>query len=167
MITQMRGEVKRRLFDESIPRIKKCLHLLTPQQLWQRPNDSLVSVGNLTLHCIGNARQWIGSAMGGLPDERQRALEFSAREGPDATELSRLLDVLQRDLEPVIDAIQTNDLEKSFTIQGLKETGLSVLIHVVEHFSYHTGQISWFTKFLLDTDLDYYDEKNLNDTLSG
>lgn len=165
--TLLRREVKRRLFEESIPRVKKCLQLLSYQQLWQRPNDSLVSVGNLTLHCIGNARQWIGSAMGGLPDKRQRAFELSVKDGPDAKELMSQLNTLQKDLEPVIDAIQDRDLEKNFTIQGLQETGLSVLIHVVEHFSYHTGQISWYTKFLLNTGLNYYDEKKLNDTLSG
>lgn len=167
LIVLMRAEVKRRLFEESIPRIKKCLGLLSHQQIWQRPNSSLVSIGNLALHCAGNARQWIGSAMGGLPDQRQRDMEFSAENGPDGKGLGALLDELQKDLEPVIDAIQVDELAKSFTIQGLNETGLSVLIHVIEHFSYHTGQISWFTKLLLDTDLNYYDEKNLNDTLSG
>ena len=162
----LRDEVKRRLFEESIPRIKKCLNMLDQEQIWQRPNDSLVAIGNLVLHCMGNARQWIGSALGGLPDARERHLEFSASNGPDAEALAAMLDGLQDELEPVIDSISLQDVEKKYNIQGFEEYGLAVLVHVVEHFSYHTGQISWFTKLLLNTDLKYYDGKNLNDTIS-
>jgi uncharacterized damage-inducible protein DinB len=125
-----------------------------------------VSVGNLTLHCMGNARQWIGAALGGLPDERKREQEFGLHEGPEASALIDMLDTLQMELEEVIDKLSTEDLEKKYHIQGFEENGLAVLVHVVEHCSYHTGQISWFTKLLLDTELNYYDKNNLNDTIS-
>ncbi|MEZ4684704.1 MAG: DUF1572 family protein [Bacteroidia bacterium] len=162
----LRDEVKRRLFEESVPRIKKCLNLLSHEQNMATPQRLLVSIGNLTIHCIGNAGQWIGAALGGLPDGRQRSSEFDARHGPDAEGLAAMLDSLQAEIEPVIDSISLEEVEKKYNIQGFEEYGIAVLVHVVEHFSYHTGQISWFTKLLLNTDLKYYDGKNLNDTVS-
>ena len=163
-LEQIQTETKRRLFEESISRVKKCLSLLTTEQIWQRPNASLVSIGNLTLHCAGNARQWIGSALGGLPDNRQRDHEFETTGKQSAEELSHHLDILQTELEAVIFALKPEDLLKSISVQGFNETGLGILIHVMEHFSYHVGQISWHTKLLLNTDLKYYGGKDLNIT---
>lgn len=164
ILEQMRIETKRRLFEESVSRIKKCLSLLTTEQIWQRPNGSLVSIGNLTLHCAGNARQWIGSALGGLPDSRERDYEFETSNKQSAEELGQHLDIMQGELETVLSALTSEDLLKPIRVQGFNETGLSVLIHVMEHFSYHVGQISWHTKLLLDTDLKYYGGKDLNIT---
>ena len=41
------------------------------------------------------------------------------------------------------------------------ETGLTILIHVTEHFSYHTGQIAYITKLLSDKSLGFYDGVSL------
>jgi uncharacterized damage-inducible protein DinB len=35
-------------------------------------------------------------------------------------------------------------------------------IHVVEHYSYHTGQIAFWTKLLRDKDLGFYAGVDLN-----
>jgi uncharacterized damage-inducible protein DinB len=35
-------------------------------------------------------------------------------------------------------------------------------MHVVEHLSYHTGQIIYQTKALRDLDLDFYGDVDLN-----
>ncbi|KAA3632305.1 MAG: hypothetical protein DWQ02_14890, partial [Bacteroidetes bacterium] len=43
-------------------------------------------------------------------------------------------------------------------VQVYKETGTSILVHVIEHFSYHTGQIVFFTKWRMDVDLGFYEE---------
>ncbi len=60
------------LIEESVPRILKCLDLLSDEELWGRPNDEVVSLGNLVLHLCGNVRQWIISGLGGAPDDRVR-----------------------------------------------------------------------------------------------
>src|SRR4051794_20010954 len=41
------AETKRRLFKDSMPRIRKCLAHLTEAEIWHRPNAEVVSVGNL------------------------------------------------------------------------------------------------------------------------
>lgn len=158
-------QVKVRLFDEGIPRIKKCLAALNTTQIWHRPNENLVSVGNLTLHLCGNVRQWLIAGVGGRPDKRNRDREFEEK-GPLPTEyLIQQLDKLEEDAAKVLGEIKVEHLLKESIIQGVfHETGLSILVHVMEHFSYHVGQISWYTKLTLNRDLQYYAGMDLDKT---
>ena len=58
--------------------------------------------------------------------------------------------------------ITSDNLQQPITIQEFEETYFSVLIHVLEHFSYHTGQITTLTKILTQKPTHYYDESKLN-----
>ena len=73
---QITSEVRRRLFDESMPRLKRCLEKLSEEDIWWRPNDNSNSVGILMLHLSGNIRQWMLSALGGSVDNKVRQKEF-------------------------------------------------------------------------------------------
>jgi len=154
-------ESKRRLLDESVPRIKKCLANLTEEEVWRRPNAETVSVGNLVLHLCGNVRQWICTGLGGEPDNRKRSAEFE-EPGPIPTELLLArLDETMADAERVMDAADPAALLKMHPVQGFEESGLSILVHVVEHFSYHTGQITYAVKTSKAIDLGYYAGQDL------
>ena len=155
-------ECRRRLFDESLPRIKKCLARLSEEEIWYRPNENTVSVGNLVLHLCGNLRQWIISGLGGFEDSRDRPLEFS-EVGPISTEeLFERLEGTMKEAGIVLDGLETETLLEDRRVQGFDETGLSILIHVVEHFSYHTGQITYHVKSRKNIDLGYYAGMELN-----
>ena len=149
-------EVHRRLFEESWPRLKRCLDLLEEEEVWLRPNEHSNAVGNLVLHLCGNARQWLVSGLGGMPDLRRRSEEFAARGPIPKAILLEMLEGLQPEIVRVLDALNEQDLLKIYDIQGFKENGISVLVHVVEHFSYHVGQISYFVKARKAIDLGYY-----------
>lgn len=153
---QLIQEVKRRLLIESIPRTRQCLAQLSPAEIWHRPNGNSNSVGNLVLHLCGNARQWIIAGLGNRPDVRTRNQEFNEQGPLPTTQLLELLDQLEQDLIPVLDALLPTDLVADYEVQGFAETGLSVLVHVVEHFSYHVGQITYFVKAHKDIDTGYY-----------
>lgn len=155
-------EVKRRLFEESIPRAKKCLGLLSEEEIWRRPNGNSNSVGNLILHLCGNVRQWLISAIGGQTDTRERQKEFDEQGPLPTTELIALLDKLQQDANKVLDEIQIETLVKPFEVQGYSETGLSILVHIVEHFSGHIGQITYIVKAQKDISTGYYEGHNLD-----
>ena len=154
-------EVQRRLFEESWPRLKRCLDLLEEEEVWLRPNENSNSVGNLVLHLCGNARQWIVSGLGGTPDERRRSEEFAERGPILKAHLHELLDALQPEIIQILDGLTGDDLLKIYNIQGFSENGISVLVHVVEHFSYHVGQVSYFVKARKNLDLGYYAGLNL------
>ena len=150
-------EVTLRLYDESLPRILKCIDQLTDEQIWWRPNETSNSIGNLVLHLCGNVSQWIGSGLGGLPDTRARQSEFDRREGINKEELSQLLQSTMTQILPVISNLPSEELLPKRAVQTFEESGLSILVHVTEHFSYHTGQIAYITKMLTDRQLGFYE----------
>lgn len=157
-------ETRRRLMGEGVPRIRKCLSELDEAEIWLRPNDHSNAVGNLVLHLCGNVRQWIVSTLGERPDYRQRQLEFDERGPIPATELMRRLDEVMSEVEEVLERLTPNAILKKYEVQGFHETGLSILVHVVEHFSYHTGQITYFVKWRKDMDVGYYEDLDLDVT---
>lgn len=155
-------EVRRRMLGEGIPRIKKCLAELTTEEVWYRPNEHSNSVGNLVLHLCGNVRQWLLAGLGGHADLRQRQAEFDERGPLPVAELVTRLDALATDVEATLASLTPEQVLQPVEIQGFSETGVSVLVHVVEHFSYHTGQITFFTKWKKDMDMGYYAGQNLD-----
>lgn len=157
-------ETRRRLFRDSVPRIHRCLSLLSEEEIWLRPNEETVSVGNLVLHLCGNVRQNIVSVFGGAPNRRRRAEEFSERGPIPRAELLRRLDELMAEAAAVLDRIDPVSLLERHRVQGYVESGLSILVHVIEHFSYHVGQIGYFVKSRKAIDLEYYKGIDLNVT---
>ena len=153
------AETRRRLFEESIPRIKKCLDLLTEDEIWYKPNANSNSVGNIILHLCGNVRQWLGTGLGKLPKVRQRDEEFSTKGGFTKKEILEKLKKLQEMSENVLSKLTPEDLLAIHDVQVYQETGLSILVHVTEHFSYHVGQITYFVKAKKDLDTEYYPEE--------
>lgn len=155
------AECERRIFGESVPRLKKCLSLLNEEDVWFRPNAETISVGNLILHLCGNVRQWLIGALGGNPDNRQRDAEFSEQGPIPVPNLLQRLTILQADSLVVLHRLDDSALVKKYTVQGFEESGVSILVHVIEHFSYHTGQISYYTKTRKAIDLNYYGSADL------
>lgn len=144
------------------PRIEKCLGLLSEVEMWQRPNAASNSVGNLILHLCGNIRQYIISGLGQQPDTRERDVEFAANEGFTKQELLQKLTDTVAEAATVIELADDTNLLTERKVQGYTLTGIGIIIHVVEHYSYHTGQIAFWTKLLKDEDLAFYGGSDLN-----
>lgn len=162
MERQLINEFKRRVFEESYARIFKCLDSLDDNQIWYAPNKNVPSIGNLVLHLCGNMRQWILSGLGHKPDNRERDKEFVPHQNIRKSELVFLMENLRVNVREVLLELPDGFTEKRITIQGFNETGLSVLTHVMEHFSYHTGQITTLAKIQQNKDLGYYGGFDLN-----
>jgi uncharacterized damage-inducible protein DinB len=148
--------------NENTPRIEKCLNLLTEKEVWQRPNKSSNSIGNLIVHLCGNITQYVISSLGETKDMRNRELEFSIDGKYSKTQLLQMLQSTVTEGADVIEHIDSSKLLKVHSVQGFELSGIGIIIHVVEHYSYHTGQISFFTKLLKDKDLGYYADLDLN-----
>ncbi|MDQ3016949.1 MAG: DUF1572 domain-containing protein [Bacteroidota bacterium] len=149
-------EVHLRLYEECLPRILRCIDQLNDEELWWRPNENSNSIGNLVLHLCGNVRQWIYSGLGRGQDMRHRQYEFDERRIIPKKELRDALSSILELVRPVILNVPTEELLNIRAVQTFEETGLTILIHVTEHFSYHTGQIAYITKMLTDRPLDFY-----------
>ncbi|MEW5979905.1 MAG: DinB family protein [Acidobacteriota bacterium] len=144
------------LSTDFMPKIEKCVQMLDEQEIWWRAHESNNSVGNLLLHLSGNVRQWIISGLGGAPDRRERSLEFSER-GPAAKiDLWRGLKATVEDAGQVLRDFPPDRLLEVRRIQGYSKTALQAVFHVVEHFSFHTGQIVYIAKLKKGMDLKFY-----------
>jgi uncharacterized damage-inducible protein DinB len=129
-----------------LPKIERCLDLLGENDIWWRPNDASNSIGNLMLHLDGSTRMWILRVAGGRQIVRDRDAEFADR-GPIAK--AALLARLRSTLAEVDEVLATLDeatlLERRQSPQG-EVTILWAVLHAVEHFAMHTGQIITLTK---------------------
>jgi uncharacterized damage-inducible protein DinB len=148
-------QVNHSLNEHHLPRILECLKLLSDEDIWWRAHSTSNSVGNLVLHLSGNVRQWIVSGVGGAPDRRERDKEF-AENGPlPRRELVTRLRNTVVEAGRVLEVLGTNELNRVYSIQGFRVTGLEAVAHVVEHFAYHAGQIIFITKMKLGEDLGF------------
>ena len=157
MLSQfIKEEFTRRVQIESQARIQFCLAQLSEEEVWYKPNEHINSVGNLILHLCGNGRQWILSSFGSIPDDRIRHQEFDTGNQISKLALEELLTRTIQDLVDQVTLLTDEDLTNCYEVQCFRENGVALLIHVIEHFSYHTGQITLLTKLLKNMDTGYY-----------
>ena len=145
------------LSEDFLPKIERCVELLTDEQIWWRANDQSNSIGNLLLHLSGNVRQWIVCGLGNAPDARDRDSEFAQRELVPRDKLFSGLKQSVDEAVAVLGRLDSDTLLETRPIQGLEVSMIEAILHVVEHFSMHTGQIILITKMLAGSDMAFYD----------
>jgi hypothetical protein len=137
--------------------IETCLGKLTPEQVWSRHSENENAVGNLMLHLAGNLRQQIIAALGGEPDIRVRAAEFTARGEQTPEELRTLLRSRVEQAAGIIRSFPEARLTEQVTPPGRPASTVFALItHVVTHFTGHTYQIIYATKMLTSAELNIF-----------
>lgn len=154
-------EFRRRVLDDYLPKIGRCVELLDADQLWRRPGPTCNSVANLLLHLEGNVRQWIHAGIAGQPDNRQRDAEFSTRQSDTDTSAAELMARLTTTVEEAVRIVEDMDANDYLAVRVYQsrwdETGIAAMLHVMEHFSGHAGQIYAFTKRELGIDLQFFE----------
>ena len=151
------SQARHYLNDDYLPKIRRCLEVLSGEDIWWRAHENTNSIGNLVLHLCGNVRQWIVSGLGGEEDRRRRPAEFSRRRPVPREQLLEMLETTVREATRVLDSLSEADLATTRRIQVYDVTGLQAILHVVEHFAYHTGQIIYITRLRKNVDLKFYD----------
>ncbi|MDZ7265715.1 MAG: DUF1572 domain-containing protein [candidate division KSB1 bacterium] len=144
------------LLQQYLPWLRACLAQLPEEDIWWRPNAASNSAGNLLLHLCGNVRQWILHGIAGRPDVRVREAEFAASGPLPKAELLQQLETTLAEVDGVLQHLTAEDLPQPRRIQGFDQTVLRAVFHVVEHFSYHTGQIIYLTKLRTGVDLKFW-----------
>lgn len=137
----------RHLRDEYLQRLEQALAVLPESDLWWRPHTGVTSIGTLLRHLEGNVRQWILSGLAGEPDHRDRTAEFDGAVQPDKDLLwPALRDTVHAAAAWMATPEAAQSLDAPADIQGFATTGRAAIYHVVEHFAWHTGQITWIAK---------------------
>lgn len=149
-------------FEENTRKLITCLNELDEADTWKRPNENSNSIGNLIFHLCGNIRQYVISSLGHVPDVRERDKEFSATDGYSKQELINQLTGTVNEAVNIIRNTKTEELLRKRQVQGNFHSGVYIVVHVTEHYSYHTGQIIFWTKLLKNKDLAFYAGINLN-----
>lgn len=148
--------------QENTLRIEKCLQLLSEEDIWKKPNEAANSIGNLMLHLCGNITQYIISSLGNKEDNRVRDEEFSIQGGYDKKQLFQKLTAAIEEAVHIIRALDENKLMTIRSVQGFQLSGIGSIVHMAEHYSYHTGQIILITKLITNKDLGFYAGYDLN-----
>jgi uncharacterized damage-inducible protein DinB len=134
------------LRGDYLSKIERCLDVLGEEDVWWRPGAGSNSIGNLILHLDGSTRYWILDVAGGRRVVRDRGAEFTER-GPLA--ISALIARLRATLAETDEVLALLDeatlLERRPSSKG-EVTVLWAVLHAVEHFSMHTGQVIMLTK---------------------
>jgi len=148
--------------DESMRMVRITLNNISEEELWKKPNSSLNSIGNLILHVCGNLAQYGITSLAETEDYRNREVEFATTEGFNKQELLTQLSETVNTVKSTIYNVDTIRLLDKQHVQGFEFSGIGNIIHVVEHFSYHTGQIAFWVKQLNNEQLGFYDGMDLN-----
>lgn len=162
MIDLLKAEFSRRLKEESLTRILKCIDLVSEDELWFSPNKNVNSIANLVLHLAGNITQYIQTTFAKKNDIRERNSEFSAHKSHSKEALKKIITKAINDAVECFDNTTTKELTNQYSVQCFQENGISIAIHVIEHCSYHVGQITQMTKWIKDIDTKYYGELKLD-----
>lgn len=148
--------------DESTRMNKISLKSIEESNIWRRPNESSNSIGNQIMHICGNMKQYIIASLGGMHDQRNRDAEFSIKNGFTSVQLLQKLEDTVHQAKNVLKSCSKSQLLKKREVQGFDLSGIGIVIHAVEHYSYHTGQIAFWAKMLVNKDLGFYDGRDLN-----
>ncbi|MBC8753708.1 DUF1572 family protein [Kordia sp. YSTF-M3] len=139
-----------KLFIREIDRLTSEIEQYKDEtSLWKVTDTISNCAGNLSLHLIGNLNHFIGKHIGNTDYVRQRDLEFSTKNVPKATLLAEIANVK----EIVITALMNFPEEKLQEKYPIEKNGEIpsyelMLLHLLWHLSYHTGQINYHRRLL-------------------
>jgi len=149
--------------NESTRMVALSFDQLSEEDIWKRPNENSNSIGNLILHLCGNITQYAISSLASKEDKRKRDVEFETKGGYTKKQLFDKLDATLKEAIEIIAVISQDELLRKREVQGFTFSGIGIMIHVTEHYSYHTGQIAFWIKQLKDKQrLGFYDGIDLN-----
>lgn len=160
-LSDFRSNVIMRL-EENTSKIGNCLALISESECWYQPNGSTLSIGTTLVHLRGNITQYILSSLGQQPDRRTRDLEFATRGGLTKAEVWGACQATVREASALIGNLPEDEALRIRKVQAFHLSGIGIVLHVVEHYAYHTGQIVYITKLLRDRNLDFYRGVDLN-----
>jgi hypothetical protein len=147
-IVLMLEELSDRLLRMYPNEIRECLAALDEEQIWWRPNDTSMSVGNMVLHLTGNLNHYLGRGVVASGYRRERPKEFQEK-GPISRQ--ELLRQFEEGLEWGKKAFEHITPESLMDTAELGEESKEIarlVIGVTTHFNGHVGQIIYVTKMV-------------------
>jgi len=140
----------RTLFKRDLERLQQEIEQYQNEaHLWVTDGKISNSAGNLCLHLVGNLNTYIGMELGKTGYVRNRDLEFSQKNVPQA-ELVQMVKNTREVVDQALSTLTTEQLEANYPTRffDYEMTTQFFLIHLVAHLSYHLGQINYHRRLL-------------------
>ena len=139
-----------KIFKRDLEKLKQEIaSYRNESNLWKVDKSIANSSGNLCLHLVGNLNAYIGAEIGKTGYVRNRDLEFSLKNIPQAQLVKMIEDTIVV-VEDGLNKLNENDLEREYPLLVFKEktsTGY-FLIHLAVHLGYHLGQVNYHRRLL-------------------
>ena len=143
-------ETLQKIFKRDLEKLKQEIaSYRNESNLWKVDKSIANSSGNLCLHLVGNLNAYIGAEIGKTGYVRNRDLEFSLKNIPQA-QLVKMIEDTVVVVEDGLSKLNENDLEREYPLLVFKEktsTGY-FLIHLAAHLGYHLGQVNYHRRLL-------------------
>jgi len=143
-------ETLQKIFKRDLEKLKQEIaSYRNESNLWKVDKSIANSSGNLCLHLVGNLNTYIGAEIGKTGYVRNRDLEFSLKNIPQAQLVKMIEDTIVV-VEDGLSKLNENDLEREYPLLVFKEktsTGY-FLIHLAVHLGYHLGQVNYHRRLL-------------------
>ncbi len=95
----------------------------------------------LATHCIGSEHGWVAETIGGEAKTRVRSLEFEAR-GNSMGELRDRFEATAAETRRIFGRLEEADLDRTIATQNYGTVTVRwAILHLIEHFSEHLGQM--------------------------
>lgn len=147
----MNTEFYTQLYKRDIIRVTEELKKYPDDQsLWEVLPGTTNSGGNLLQHLIGNLKTFVGNPFGHLNYERNRDAEFNSRlftKEELIIEFNQLSAVIGDAISTLTDQALNESYPAEIKVVNDVQTVEYVLIHLLAHLSYHTGQINYHRRY--------------------
>lgn len=119
------------------------------ENIWKLDKNISNSAGHLTLHLIGNLHAFIGKEIGGTGYVRKRELEFTSKK----VSRKELIEGVNETIEMVkksLISLTNEGLKKEYPLLKFSkvETNEYLLVHLINHLTYHLGQINYHRRLI-------------------
>ena len=143
-------ETLKTLFNRDLNKLKVEIgSYQNENKIWSIDKNISNSAGNLCLHLIGNLNTYIGAQIGKTNYIRNRELEFSQKDIPQAVLIAQI-DATIRTINAALLLLTDDDLKKEYPLLVFetKTSTAFLLIHLTTHLAYHLGQINYHRRLL-------------------
>lgn len=127
--------------------VLRSIEDLTDDEINRTPDGLQNTIGIVLRHLVGSERFYVYKTIGGNPFERNRDAEF----GHDRLAKANLVAAMQAagdETERVLAEVSPAALAEEFELDGRRHTKEWALLHTVEHYAYHHGQIRVYRRLV-------------------
>ena len=138
------------LFNRDLNRLKNEIEAYQSEEtVWKIEQNIANSAGNLCLHLAGNLQHFIGAVLGKSGYVRNRELEFSAKNIPQA-ELIQAIEKTIQVVDATLSKLTDGQIKSEYPLLVFesKTSTEYMLVHLATHLGYHLGQVNYHRRLL-------------------